>query len=156
MSYRKKKKDKKKVIKLKKYLLNNWDALLDYRERDLDLPENVRGMGAMESNIDKIIADRFKKKGMRWTRKGARNLLKVIIAKENGKLEEKIEQQNWYFQEKSEEEYEKVKRKLKQKKQEPVKEGRLPAIEGPHAGKDWVKALKKIADPIIPNPILEV
>lgn len=37
---------------------------------------------------------------MRWTKKGAENLAKIIIAKENGELEEKIEEQNWYFKEK--------------------------------------------------------
>lgn len=153
-SYRHKKKDKKKVEKLKKYLLNHWGELIDYRKKEIELPEDAQGMGGIESNIDKIIANRFKKKGMRWTKQGSMNLLKVILAEENGELEEKIEQQNWYFEkEKLEKSYEEVEEKIKKKNQAPPQEGRLPVIDGPHAGEEWVKAFKKIADPILNNPI---
>lgn len=155
-SYRTKKKDKEKVEELKEYLLGHWENLIDYRKRDLELPEDAQGMGGIESNIDKIIANRFKKKGMRWTKEGVKNLIKIIIAEENGKLEEKIEQQNWYFKEKElEKAYTKVEEKInnKKKSQKPPQKGKLPVIEGPHAGKDWVKVFKKIANPILNNPI---
>ena len=34
-------------------------------------------MGAIEGNIDKILANRFKKRGMSWSPSGALNLAKV-------------------------------------------------------------------------------
>jgi len=153
-SYRQKEKQKENVEELKKYFLNHWEALEDYREKDIDFPDNARGMGAMESNIDKVIADRFKKKGMRWSKKGAKNLVKIKLSKINGELKNKLyEDYNWHFkEEKLEGKYKKVNKKL-EKKEDPVKKGGLPALEGPDAGKDWVKGLKKIADPILNNPI---
>lgn len=40
----------------------------------------VRGSGAIEKNIDTVIARRFKGQGMRWSRKGASHLLALRIA----------------------------------------------------------------------------
>ena len=51
----------------------------------------------MESNIDKVLANRFKKRGMRWSKKGARNLAKIIIADRNNSLENKLHKINWEF-----------------------------------------------------------
>ena len=144
-SYRKKQKDKKKVEELKEYLLNNWEALKDYREEDLDLPKNIRGMGAIESNIDKILANRFKKRGMRWSKDGARNLAKIILADRNDELEGALSRLNWEFKDDEiEKEYRTVKDIISQNKYQ-IKRGKLPALEGPDAGKSWVKGLRDIA-----------
>lgn len=152
-SYRKRKKDQKKVDGLKKYLLNNWEGLKDYREQDLDLPDNVRGMGAMESNIDKVLANRFKKQGMRWSKDGARNLAKIIIADRNNELEEKMAQMNWDFEKKKiEQSYHTVKKKVSKDESEVLKVN-IPALEGPESGSDWTKIFKNISDPIMHNPI---
>ena len=37
----------------------------------------TQGTGAMEKNIETAIGRRFKRWGMRWTRRGARHLLKL-------------------------------------------------------------------------------
>ena len=73
--------------KLEHYLSANRDALPDwYRRVDPGAKEPVR-LGAMEANMDKPYAQRFKKRGMSWTIKGAHHLAKVIELQENGELE---------------------------------------------------------------------
>jgi len=152
-SYRKKKKDKKKVDELETYLLNHWEGLKDYREKDLNLPDNVRGMGAMESNIDKVLANRMKKRGMRWSKAGARNLAKIIIADKNNELEDKMAQINWDIEkDKIEKEYRTVKDKISSNKNQ-VKRGKMPVLNGPFSGKDWTKSLRNIGDAIQSSPI---
>jgi len=153
--YRSKKKDKKKVKELKKYLLNNWEAIQNQHNRDLDLPEDMRGMGAIESNIDKTLANRFKKRGVRWTKEGAENLAQIILADRNNSLEKWFSYMNWDFKK------EKLIKEIEKAKQENTSFGtssqketasyheafraHMPALEGPDAGKDWVKALGEIA-----------
>ncbi len=153
-SYRKTKKDKKKVDELETYLINNWEGLEDYREKDLNIPDNVRGMGAMESNIDKVLANRMKKQGMSWSKAGARNLAKIIIADRNNELEEKMEQMNWDIEkEKLQKSYRTVKDKISDSRSS-VKHGKMPVLEGPSSGVDWTKALKNIGDAIQSSPII--
>jgi len=59
--------------------LCDWRKVLPEREED-------RSPGAMESNVDKLLADRFKKRGMSWRIEGADHLCQVIELKENGEL----------------------------------------------------------------------
>ena len=42
------------------------------------VPEGARGLGTMESNEDKLFADRMKKRGLSWTIKGAQRMGKAI------------------------------------------------------------------------------
>jgi hypothetical protein len=49
--------------------MENSFGLRDYRlEVDGD---GLIGLGAMEGNVDKLVANRMKKRGMNWTIKGA-------------------------------------------------------------------------------------
>jgi hypothetical protein len=66
----------KEVAQLRSYPMANAFGLRDYRlEVDGD---GLRGLGAMESNIDKLIANRMKKRGMSWTIKGAQRMSRLI------------------------------------------------------------------------------
>jgi hypothetical protein len=62
---------------LKGYLRDNADGLVDYRLQ-LPLTEEERrklpSLGTVEGNIDKILARRFKRRGMSWSKDGARRL----------------------------------------------------------------------------------
>jgi len=60
-------------------------GLRDYR-LELD-GEGLRGLGAIEGNVDKLIADRMKKRGMNWTRRGADNMARLISLREMATLE---------------------------------------------------------------------
>ena len=143
--YRHKEKDKNKVDELKKYILKNWYFFQD--EKNNKLPNNIRGLGAMESNIDKVLANRFKKRGMRWSKKGARNLAKIIIADRNNSLENKLHKINWEFKtEGLKKIYNTVQRKKPISELEVLKRP-MPALRGPKSGQDWVKGLKEISKP---------
>jgi len=122
------------------YLVNNANGInaVD-RLKEEGLP--VDTMGAIEGNIDKILANRFKKRGMSWSPSGALNLAKV------GQL---IINDNWddFWPIKEEE------LTFKQiKPQEGVhlpKEDKydhrysLPVLVGPHQDRSWVKQLKEL------------
>jgi hypothetical protein len=77
---------RKRVRVAKAYLLANKDFLSDWRLR-LNPRNGDRGLGAIEGNNDKILANRFKKRGMRWTKAGANRMAKVIALRENKKLD---------------------------------------------------------------------
>ncbi len=49
------------------YLQNNRSGLADYRLQDGFRDAGLRGLGACEANIDKVIANRMSKRGMAWT-----------------------------------------------------------------------------------------
>jgi hypothetical protein len=75
------------LLKLEHYLATNHDGLADwYRRIDPGATEPVH-MGAIEANMDKPYAQRFKKRGMSWTIHGAHHLAKVIDLQENGELD---------------------------------------------------------------------
>lgn len=69
------------------YLANQRDGLLDYRRREGFTDLELRGMGATEGNIDKVLATRMGKRGMAWTPAGARRMGKVLEACRNDELE---------------------------------------------------------------------
>ena len=51
-----------------------------------------RSPGAMEGNVDKLLADRFKKRGMSWRPHGADCMCQIIELRENGELSSFISQ----------------------------------------------------------------
>lgn len=81
---------RKELLALHRYLSQNRDGLVDYRQRGVDLPADLRGLGAAESNIDKILADRMKKRGMAWSRTGAHRMAKLLAMRSVGRLEEHL------------------------------------------------------------------
>jgi len=52
----------REIMRLRGYLMENCYGLRDYR-LEVD-GEGLRGLGAIEANVDKLIADRMKKRGM--------------------------------------------------------------------------------------------
>lgn len=82
------------IRRLRGYLLHNAAGLRDYR-LEINNPDlNLRGMGAMESNVDKLSANRMKKRGMSWRISGARRMTKLICLREMGKLHSWIASSN--------------------------------------------------------------
>lgn len=71
-----------KIDGLLGYLEENWHGL--YGSRSLREQVGAKevlvvGSGAMEKNIDVVIARRFKGRGMSWSRRGAHHLLKLRV-----------------------------------------------------------------------------
>lgn len=59
--------------------LADWSLTLKPREDD-------RSLGCMESNVDKLVASRFKKRGRSWSVSGAHHMCKIIELSRNGEL----------------------------------------------------------------------
>lgn len=78
-------KEKKRIEEALSYLsslsawLSDWRKALPAREED-------RSPGAIEGNVDKLLSDRFKKRGMSWSVAGADSLCQLIELSENGEL----------------------------------------------------------------------
>jgi hypothetical protein len=74
-----------KIARLRGYLLNNAPGLRDYR-LEVGRPD-LRGLGAIESDIDKLVAHRMKKHGMSWTKRGGDRMVRLIFLREKGQLQ---------------------------------------------------------------------
>lgn len=120
----------KQINRVKRYLKNNADGLGE-----------GPSLGAIESNVDKLVANRMKKRGMAWTTTGARRMLKLL---------EKKAQSNWADL------FSLAPRvQIPQKERSQVIEtltsdpatwlsAHIAAFDGPHAGRPWVKVLREI------------
>ena len=51
----------------REYVHSNVTVGMDWRNRIHNAPADARSLGTMESNGDKLIANRMKKRGMSWT-----------------------------------------------------------------------------------------
>lgn len=131
------------IAQLRGYLLSNAAGLRDYR-LVTGYSDGLRGLGAMESNVDKLIANRMKKRGMSWTKRGANRMARLINLKEQGHLHLWVNHRG------------KPHRPVCQPP--PISPERittnetgawlnavLPSISGPHADRPWAQVLKEIA-----------
>ena len=82
-----------KANRLITYFKNNREGLIPYREKEMKLPENKKGlvyrnMGTMENHVWSIIAKRMKHNHTCWSIRGGNNLAKILAKKCSGKLNE--------------------------------------------------------------------
>lgn len=75
------------LLQLEHYLSANHDGLPDWYRRVAPGGDEPVRLGAIEANMDKPYAQRFKKRGMSWTIHGAHHLAKIIDLQENGELD---------------------------------------------------------------------
>lgn len=137
------------IARVRAYILDNAAGLIDYRLR-LDKNEvyGLRGLGAMESNVDKIAANRMKKRGMSWTKQGARRMSRLILMQLWGEV------CSWTTYLKPTKPTSLVtvgvstEARVKSRKHGHGYDWlnmSLPALSGPHCGRPWVQALKTLA-----------
>ncbi|MCJ7789282.1 MAG: ISLre2 family transposase [Candidatus Atribacteria bacterium] len=112
------------------------------RLRDQGFP--VEDLGAIEGNIDKTLANRFKKRGMRWSIPGALSLAKVG---------EKIVNNEWDSWWPKEADPIELKSELEKVVSLDFNKGSndkydntysLPVLSGPHQDRPWVRSLKRL------------
>jgi len=108
--------------------------------------QEIQRTGAIESNINKLIASRFKKRGMSWSEKGALSLLKIKETILNG------EWNNWWETERERNiKVGKYKPPLpaayfnQETETSPIVEATIPALSGPDRGKPWVGVLRELS-----------
>ena len=141
-----KKRSPRRAVELKKaanYIRANITGLVDYRLRIRNADEDMRGLGAIESNIDKIIANRMKKRGMAWSYSGAHNMAKVIqmLANKESTISSKVKQMPQTIVKTI------TRNILKSLKADPSAwlTSRMPALIGPHQSRPWVKHLRDLS-----------
>jgi len=133
----------KEIMKLRGYLMENCYGLRDYRlEVDGD---GLRGLGAIEGNVDKLIADRMKKRGMSWTRRGADRMARLISLKEMGELNAWINCQGKPQCTPVKERIIPVQGQYQGKDDAAWLNARLPALHGPHSDRPWAQVLRALA-----------
>jgi hypothetical protein len=76
----------KRAEKARGYVERHLERGADFRTQ-VETVEGAHGLGAMEGNEDKLIANRMKKRGMSWTVQGAQRMAKVLELEVNGKVE---------------------------------------------------------------------
>lgn len=134
----------KEVARLRGYLMENSFGLRDYR---IEVGgDGLRGLGTIEGNVDKLVANRMKKRGMSWTIKGARRMTRLVNLREMGDLhawithkgrqrDNKPPRQSWRIS--------KPKPNGGMTQQVWLEAG-LPALSGPHHNRPWVQVLRAL------------
>lgn len=130
------------IKRLNHYLSSNASGLKDYPDKSKN--KNLRGTGAMEGNVDKLIARRMKNQGMSWTIAGMRNMICIRFLVLEGKLEQ------WLRQGTPKTSAPVIRRKkINRVIDKVIKQNyfdwfnmELPALKGPHASRFWVRQLK--------------
>ncbi|MEA3253420.1 MAG: ISLre2 family transposase [Chloroflexota bacterium] len=133
----------KEIMKLRGYLMDNCYGLRDYRlEVDGD---GLRGLGAIEGNVDKLIADRMKKRGMSWTRRGADRMARLISLREMSELNAWIKCQGTLQYTPVKEEIMPDRDQYRGKKDSSAwLKAEVPALYGPHSDRPWVQILRAL------------
>jgi len=127
------------IMRLRGYLMANCYGLRDYR---LEVAgDGLRGLGAIEGNVDKLVANRMKKRGMSWTIKGAQRMARLISLRQMGQLHSRITHKD-----KSRDRQlpgTEVNKKRTNRKRDAGAwlESGLPALYGPHQNRYWVQVL---------------
>jgi len=123
--------------------MDNWYGLRDYRlEVDGD---GLRGLGAIEGNVDKLIADRMKKRGMSWTRKGADRMARLISLREMGELDAWVKCSDKPQHTQVKEGIMPGEGQYQGKDDGAWLSAKLPALYGPHSDRPWAQMLRALA-----------
>ena len=126
----------------REYVESNLRGGVDWRNRVGDVPLGARGLGTMESNGDKLTANRMKKRGMSWTIRGAQRMAKVIQLNRNGELPRYCRRRP---------ERPAADPPLPQRRKAAPKpqasdwlEAPVPALSGPHSSRPWARSLRDL------------
>jgi len=137
-------KEKDNLKKLYTYISRNRQGITNQVELK---DKGIERTGAIESNINKVIASRFKKRGMSWSKTGALALLKIKETIINNEWD------NWWKTERERNiKVGKYKPPLpascfkKETETSPLIEVTIPALSGPDQGKPWVGVLRKLSE----------
>jgi len=137
-------KEKDNLVKLYTYISRNRLGITNqFKLKD----KEIERAGTIESNINKVIATRFKKRGMSWSKRGALALLKIKETIINGEWD------IWWRTERERNiKVSKYKPPLpaayfkKETESPPLIEVTIPALRGPDQGKPWVGVLRRLSE----------
>lgn len=137
---------RKRVRKLKGYLLENWEGIAA-------LPEDKR-LGAIEGAIRHIIARRMKRIGARWTPGGTDRMARLLAARGNGELHQYVA---WYREADRDKLNQAIGARAVELASPRCKEdlgewlrATVPALKGPFQAEPWVKYVLKALTSVLP------
>ena len=132
------------LVKLYTYISRNRQGITN---QFILKDKGIERAGAIESNINKVIASRFKKRGMSWSKRGALALLKI---------KETILNNEWddWWETERERNIKIIEFKpplpasyfKKEAETSPLIEVTIPALSGPDQDKPWVGVLRKLSE----------
>jgi hypothetical protein len=138
---------RKEVMGLRGYLIANCYGLRDYR---LEIGgDGLRGLGAIEGNVDKLVANRMKKRGMSWTIEGAQRMARLISLREMGQIHSWITHNNRLRSSTSTEKKVSNRKIISRKDTGDWLQAGMPVLIGPHQNRYWVKALRALTCQIL-------
>ena len=141
-------KAKESLEELHNYIRDNREGINAIRKiEDRQIRKQVEQTGGIEPNIGKVIAQRFKKRGMSWSKKGALGILKIKELIINGEWdewwckhrEEKIEINKKKIEELSAKDFWK-----RNKETISLLEVNIPALRGPDQNEPWAKVIREL------------
>jgi hypothetical protein len=138
--------EKQKIKQIIGYISDNAAGLRDYRLDAGAEGQHLRRTGAIESNVDKLVANRMKKRGMSWTIAGAKYMACLLMVAEDGRLSQVCRPDK---KEKPLLPVRTLRRILVKNYKEAADkwlQASLPALYGPHVNRPWVKSLKHISE----------
>lgn len=139
----------KTAQKERNYVLKRLEKGVDWRKKVEGtaiasiVPEAARGLGAIEGNESHLFSDRMKDRGMSWTIRGAQHMGKAIQLSFNGELgkwcgrepiDAGVQNSGLSFD-------------LFEELDGSGKRTAIPALEGPHASRPWVRVLRDLTAP---------
>jgi len=135
------------ITELRNYLLTNCHGLRDYRLEVVD--DNLRSLGAIEGNVDKLVANRMKKRGMSWTIRGAQRMARLISLREMGQIHHWITHKD-ISEDKRLPTKEVIKSRVRKRRDSGAwLKAEMPAFYGPHQNHYWVKTLHALTRQIL-------
>jgi hypothetical protein len=136
----------KEIMRLRGYLMENCYGLRDYRlEVDGGGLRVLSKAKDLEGNVDKLIADRMKKRGMSWTKRGADRMARLISLREQGNLNTWVKYQNRARHIPSREKAMLKGDQYQDRDNAAWLSAGLPALHGPHSDRPWVRILWALA-----------
>lgn len=135
----------KEIMRLRGYLMENCYGLRDYR-LVVD-GDGLRGLGAIEGNVDKLVVNRMKKRGMSWTIKGAQRMARLITLRETGQLHSWITRKDRLSD--SQPSRKDISKKPPGKDTGAWLEAGLPALYGSHQNRPWVQILRALSHGVL-------
>jgi len=141
-----------RITKTYHYLYDNRSGLEDYRLKLGEEGKGLRRTGAMEGNVDKLVARRMKNQGMSWSLNGIRRLLCVRFLVLEGKLTSWLADKKPYASQISipAKKIHRIVTRFSMQEPDAWLQAGLPALYGPYASRPWVKVLRSITE----TPIL--
>ena len=117
---------------------------VDWRNRAHTVPADARSLGTMESNGDKLTANRMKKRGMSWTIRGANRMAKTVQLSRNGELSRFCHSRSVQQPRLARLRPLPRDRSASTTQISDWAEASVPALSGPHSSRPWVTEFRRL------------